>query len=169
MAWLLLLSLCFQRIISFVGQEVVYAVELEERMDGTERLITEKIKQKIGIDTHIDIHDENELELLLKRGYSAPFIFSEEINGHLYYYTIDNTPVKVVDVSFETNQEPANQKPYTANVSSGKQFSDFYFWNLGFLLKRLPTFNSRFVSFQHILEAPYPTVPSPPPKSLALI
>lgn len=164
-AWFLLLALCLQRIIGLVGSEIVYAIEVERNMNKVEEAIAEKIKNETGFDLFIANKDKNQMEQLENLGYSAPFIFSENIDSQLYYYTVDISNVTTFSFSKVDGKNPDPTIPFDINRSfKDRLFSDFYFSEPNLLIKKNPFFNIDGTAYLHSWKDPFISILSPPPK-----
>jgi hypothetical protein len=164
-AWFLLLALCLQRTVGFVGSEVVIAVELGADMDFTEQAIAEKIKQQEGIDANIQVQEEGDLESLQSLGYLAPFIFSEEVDSAVCYFTVEYAPkTMLVNTSVEQGQSEPNLPSNASKSFSERLFSAFYFWENAFALEYQPIFNTTACSVPHYWDNSHISILSPPPK-----
>ena len=164
-AWFLLLALCLQRTVGFVGNEVLVAVETETGMDATEQAISDKIQEREGLETKIQVQDESDLESLQKLGYLAPFIFSEEVDSAVCYFTIEYAPKTVlVNTVAEQGQKDSNLPANSSKSFNERLFSAFYFWENAFALENQPIFNTTTFSVPHYWDNSHISILSPPPK-----
>lgn len=164
-AWFLLLTLCFQRMIGFVGSEVVYAVEIKTGMDEAEEAIAQRIKSETGYEMHVTVHDENQAELLQKLGYVAPFLFLEEIGNRESFYTVEDPSAKTETYLCKIPKQNDNSQPFsTAKSFNDRLFSSFYFWEFNYTMYSFPSINLKVFSNPYALESICISVPSPPPK-----
>ncbi len=164
-AWFLLLALCLQRTVGFVGNEVAIAVEMEAGMDSTEQAIADKIKEQEGFDARIDVQDDAEMESLQKLGYLAPFIFSEEVDSAVCFYTVEYAPkTMLVNTVVGNGQSDPNLPASSSKSFNERLFSSFCFWENIFAINHQPFFNTTTFSVPHYWEQSYIPILSPPPK-----
>lgn len=167
-AWFLLLVLCLQRTVGFVGNEVVIAVEMDADMDFTEQAIAEKIKEKEGFDAQIELRDGADLESLQKLGYLAPFIFSEEVDSAVCFYTVEYAPKTMLVNTIVAHGQSDPDLPSNSSKSFKERlFSSFYFWENTFAINYQPFFNTTAFTVPHLWENSFIAIHSPPPKSWA--
>lgn len=134
-------------------------------MDGQEKRIAEKILAETGFDLHIEIQSDGQIKALQGLGYSSPFIFSEEIEGQLSYYTLNESPVKALSYTFTTEEQQKPEAPADTNRAiKDRLFSDFYFLEPCFWLKELPGFHSRLTAILPSWENSFLSITSPPPE-----
>lgn len=134
-------------------------------MNGQEKSISEKILAETGFDLHIEIQGDDQIKALQGLGYSSPFIFSEEIEGQLSYYTLNESPVKALSYSFTTEEKQNPEAPLnTSRALKDRLFSDFYFPEPGFWLKELPGFHSQLTAILPSWENSFLSITSPPPE-----
>lgn len=151
--------------IGFVGSEVVYAVEVEESMNGTEQAIADRIMDEEGYDANIRIHDEAQLEAMQRLGYLAPFIFSEEVDSSVCYYTVEYSPKTVMLDAYANANPTDNDQPLPTSQSfNDRLFSAFYFWESNFTLTLYPTIITQRSVVPHYWDDSCIAIPSPPPK-----
>ncbi len=164
-AWLLLLTLCLQRIVGYVSSEYLYALEVQTFMNREEQAIANKIKAETGAETKVEIVDEARIAYLQSLGYVTPFLFSDKVGEASYVFTIDQSfredsvSYLAADTSPESDQFPQNR------TFNNQWFPDFYFpeahplSNVVIRPKVQPaTTNST------PLESTFVNIPTPPPK-----
>lgn len=134
-------------------------------MNAKEEAIAEKIKIETDFDLHIEIRDDRQIKALQDLGYSSPFIFSEEIDGQTCYFTLSESPVRAVSLTYTTtghqNQETP---PHSARSFKDRLFSDFYFWETSLQACESPGLLSRETTTPSYRENPFLSIPSPPPE-----
>ncbi|MCB0629275.1 MAG: hypothetical protein R2824_26290 [Saprospiraceae bacterium] len=166
-AWVLLLILCLQRVLGLVSSELVYTVEVISGMSDIETTIAQKLQQETGTEVQIKIRDRNEVENLQILGYSAPFVFSEDVDGTIWYYTVENKPSDVIRYTYNEagSNAPANL-PDTNRFSKEDVLTKFFWWT-----PRLPSHSlvAADVSGQTVpqfRDDPFIAVRYPPPRSV---
>lgn len=164
-AWLLLLVLCLQRILGLVERQLVHTIEVEAGMNTTEKIIAEKIKDKTGLEAHISIQNEQQLDLLQTQGYTAPFIFSEELDGKTCYYTIDYASTDLIRYSYavEKSSDPL-QYPDADRFFKEGVLSKFFFSKYNPFQIALTTSKTPGNTIPHFEEDFFISIPSPPPE-----
>lgn len=106
-------------------------VLIERQMDERETAIAEALKEKIGIDVHVKVQDEQQLKKLQSLGYAAPLLLSHTVGDeHHHYYIVEQNPVHYQQVSY-TAEAPTGQQS-DQNVVLERLFSDFVFDADGF-------------------------------------
>ena len=164
-ACLLLLAFCLQRIIGIVGSEIVYAIEVESRMNAVEQTIAEKFKKETGVEIQIKLEDDDQMDWLLNLGYSAPFIFSDKIDDQIHYFTIEKFPDRIVTYAYHATDQPDQQVPVdNPRNFKDRLFSDFYFWESGLSFKKFSMIKPGLGLFPLFRKNPFIAIPSPPPK-----
>lgn len=134
-------------------------------MDQQEQVIADKIKSETGFDTHIRIHDDEEIAFQQKLGYLTPFLFSEEIDGQTYFYTVENSPLTTVEYSHAETKQPDPEAPYSSKSYSDWLFPKFYFRGSQFSMYQFSTLSIRGTTIPHFGEDPFLTIPFPPPET----
>lgn len=94
-AWGLLLATLLYLVGNGLSLEVMLPETYVRQMNKTESVIADSIERETGIKVNVVLLSDSDL---VPRGisYSSFFVFSKEINGELYFYTIDSDPVKVI-------------------------------------------------------------------------
>lgn len=164
-AWALLLALGFQRIIGLVGSEMVYVVQVSAKMNATEVAIADKLRHDTGLDVRVEVQDDEKLASLLALGYSTPFVFVEEIDGQVCYYTVANPTYQFITSDAVGNEQSDEQLPQSPSpTSKEKLIADFYFWRHGFLLQDQTSFHASIAFLASFWRSPLIDVTSPPPE-----
>lgn len=164
-AWLLLAAFCLQRILGIVGSHWVQVVEIEVDMDQREQQIADRIRTENQFDVQVKIQDEQQLEFLQSQGYTAPFIFSDELDGEVWYYTIDHTSTELIkyEHSLSEQQEPL-PGPGDQRVTPDDLFSKFFFWDQDLFLHPLPIMAIPGQTIPHFPGDSFMAVSYPPPE-----
>lgn len=164
-AWVLLLALFSQRLLGLVGSDLVYAVEIDAMMNPAEEAIAEKLQDDTGLDFNVEIRDKEQVDFLLRLGYSTPFLLSENIDGETQYYTLSHPQKNRIKVAQVPSGEPDTQIPPNP-VRSGKDrlIADFFFWSSAFMVKQPSNAPIPGATLASCAEAPFIAIPSPPPQ-----
>ena len=101
LAWPLLLLVCAQWISGSLCLRVVYAIEVESQMTDTEAKLATTIKEETGLETQVQILEEEQLNMD-QVGYSNFFMFSKEMDGDTVYFKLNTDSVKLVE--YEVNK-----------------------------------------------------------------
>lgn len=145
---------------------MVYVAEIDIRMNDKEEAIAEKARAETGLEIQVNIHDDGQIRSLQGLGYSAPFIFSEEIDGEAYHYTLRDSQAQGVryTINTTTDQDDPLMPPLAAKTLKDRLFSDFYFFGAGFLAPDITGFNPLKTGFLPSWKEAFPSIPSPPPE-----
>ncbi len=163
-AWLLLLTLCLQRIIGYVGSEYAYAVEVDTFMDRQEQMIADRLRSETGAETQVDIVDEQRIAYLHSLGYVTPFLFSEEVDESSVVYTVDQASKKEITYCYDApDEQPTDPLPQNRTFNN-QWFPDFCFGEAYSFTPAERTQNLRISTLLSIPEQSFMAIPSPPPK-----
>jgi hypothetical protein len=161
-AWLLLFTIVFQQMVGKVYVQIIYSVEIESKMTEKETQIAEALKERSGIDAHVTSNSED--HLMQRMGYGAPFIFSEEINGETYCFTVEREPVMVTHHVEITPPLENNERFPTSRILLAKMFSDFCFDDSNlFFVTSPPAYAVVVFAISDMIMNFHPPVPAPPP------
>jgi hypothetical protein len=164
-AWALLLLLCVQRILGLVSNELVYSIEVMSDMNDVESLIAERLERETGTDVEVRVRDREEVESLQILGYSAPFVFSEEVDGDLWYYTIENKLPQLIEYTYkETRSSAPANLPDSNRLSKEEVLTKFFCWESVFTVHHPTTVNISGSTVPQLLDDPFLSIPSPPPR-----
>lgn len=105
-------------------------VLIERQMDERETAIAEALKEKIGIDAHVKVQNEQQLKKLQRLGCAAPLLLFHVIGDQHHHYIVEQHPVHYEQVSY-TAEGPTGQQS-DQNVVLERLFSDFVFDADGF-------------------------------------
>lgn len=100
-------------------------VQVEREMDEREAAIAEALEKEMGIQAHIKIQDEQQIENLQSLGYGAPFLFSHSDEDAHYYYTVEQTPIQQHDAMYAAELPRGQQSDHCTLLE--RFFSDFVF------------------------------------------
>jgi len=165
LAWFLLLTVCFQQLAGRIYVGRVYSVEIEARMNKQEQAAATMLKAKTGLDIHVKILGEDQPRFVYRTGYSAPVIFSKEIDGETYCFVLGHEPIKFVHYTYVVNTQEAAQGIPNSESLLVKLFSDYYFATASLRCTAPPRdyYTSAFSTLDMTLKGD-PSVPYPPPR-----
>lgn len=133
LAWILLLALCMQRIVGYVGRDVVHVALIEMSMDEEEQEIARQIKSDIGLNVYIRILGDKQLSQDHQSGYSAPFIVSLLKEHQVRHYSLSYMPDSTLNYTYlTTGQQDVPIEHIPQRPLSERLYSYFYFWNIKF-------------------------------------
>lgn len=167
LAWFLLLTVCFQQLAGRLYVSRVYSVEIEERMSPHEEAVATMLKAKTGIDIQVTLLGDDQPHYLSRTGYTAPVIFSKNINGITYCYAIGHKPAQTAQFTYPMHtQQAANGIPAGESLLV-QLFSDFCFDAPGLLITPLLVTRqtATFLS-QQAMPGGEHAVPYPPPRTV---
>ncbi|MCB0607740.1 MAG: hypothetical protein H6562_10315 [Lewinellaceae bacterium] len=124
-AWALILLILFQWVGGRIYINAGYAVEVETRMNNREKAIAAKMEAETGIKARVQIQDEEQLEALHRLGYGAPYIFTEEDNGQVSYFTINNQATERIQVRYQPVNQPDQDERSAKKAVLERLFSSF--------------------------------------------
>lgn len=164
-AWFLLLTICVQRVVGYIGTEISYTIEVKIEMNELEEAIADKILDQSGQDLEVQVLDEEQTDFLQGLGYGAPFILTDTIDNKECSYTIAYPP-RTILVDCDTNSDQSeDEQPFNTSKSfNDKLYSPFFFWvvKLNDLSWEVLIINPH--TLNRSLLNPFIPVLSPPPK-----
>ncbi|MCB0634863.1 MAG: hypothetical protein R2824_12800 [Saprospiraceae bacterium] len=168
LAVLLLLVLCSHRIVGLLSTDLVYLMEVNAAMDDREQAIADRIRTDSEVEVHVELQSDEQMEWLQTLGYSAPSIFSEDVDGETVYYTIDDPMAKAVEYEhFDTEPQPLGTSDKFPTASPDQRLSKFFFWDHHFHFSRALPLQVRGRTVPVFLDKYGSPVPTPPPKKHA--
>ncbi len=136
-------------------------------MTPNEQAVATMLKAKTGIDIQVTLLGEDRPHNISRTGYTAPVVYSEEINGKTYNYAIGHKPVKTEHFTYPVNTQQAAKGIPCGESLLVQLFSDFWFDASGFLIT--PSLTARRAAIFPMPEA-MPggehAVPHPPPRTV---
>ncbi len=125
-AGLLLLAIGYQQLVGRSYVRRVYYVEIEAEMNQKEAAVAQRYRSSTGIDAFVEADGQAALLLQTNQrsGYGAPVVFSKEIDGELYHFTVDQEAVRI---ACESGCQQAPLELPNSQTLLQKLFPDYYF------------------------------------------
>lgn len=164
-SWLLIAILSAHWMGGYLCFHMEYAVEVKDSMSELEKRIAAVLEEEMGAGIHVDIVDKALIETN-NFGYSGRFIFSEEINGQIYYFEIISDPVEISYQKHFYSKSHQSKENKQKGISFEWRFSKFT------LQDRVPLVPTKEVATRNYFYADsdpifQPSIPSPPPKRIS--
>ena len=164
-SWLLLLLISLQWVGGHLCFKVMHSVVAEMRMNAAEEAVAAAMKAETGVDGHIRILKEEELEISNRLGYSNVFVFSKEIDGQTVHFTVEPAPLENITYGYVSG-DAGNLPDQAHRVALLKRlFSGFFLYDEGIpKIEERPFSSNANFSVAPLSDLFEPSIPLPPPK-----
>lgn len=165
-AYALLLVMAMQWLAGSMYLSVTYFVESTHVMSATEAAIADDVLDQYGLQVHVNIVDEVELQFIQGLGYAAPFIHSVEIDGNISTYTLGSGESEYQRIEVAIDNRSDKQHDQKQRACLDKLFAQFCFGQTppSDLENQIALTENNFsvISMHDIFDHSYP---APPPKA----
>jgi hypothetical protein len=124
-AYALLSVMAMQWLAGSMYLSVTYLVESTPVMNATETAIADDVLDQYGIQVHVNVVDDLELQFIQGLGYAAPFVHSVEIDGNINAYTLGSGESEYKTIEVAIDNRSGKQHDQKQQVCLDKLFAQF--------------------------------------------
>ena len=153
------------RLAGFVEPEIIQIIQKEVEQDAGELQLADKISREYGVDIAVQRVHEGDLQQIYHRGYAAPFVFTEDLEGDTVQFVTEKSDViflvkTVIELPNDDKEDPANLPAQKSHQS----LSEFYYNQPILPLTRLTAANHNKTTVPYLKESVVPAITVPPPR-----
>lgn len=166
-AWLLLVLLSCQWIAGALVIKLRHTALITSEMEAEEAALSQELALKYGIDSRVNILDEEEQEFLLQLGYGTPFIFSLSDEDSTALFLLETEKVEMITMEIPIKLPEHGSDPDKALAKFNRLFSPYIINQVTFLepVEQLRDDSGDFI-YRPLKDLFLPAIPTPPPASI---